>query len=64
MYDWRLRLVKGAPAMDDLPSTLQIRGNHARRMIDPFMRRNVRTQQHLVRRLSPAKYGTCGLGWG
>ena len=62
MYDWVLRLDKGAPAMDDLQGTLQIKSNHARQRSDPLMRRNVCTRQHLVRRPSPARYGTCGLG--
>ena len=65
IYDQTLRLVKGAPMMDDLPDTLQIRDNHVSRRSNPLMRKNVRTQQHIVKQPSPYRYGTSGLfGWG
>ena len=59
MNNRTLRLVKGAPMVDDLLSTLQIKGNQARRMMDPLMRRNMCTYQQLVRRPSPIGYGIC-----
>ena len=57
MHNWRIHLVKGALVMDDLPSTLQIRGNHARWGMDPLMWRNVCAQQHLVKQPFLARLG-------
>ena len=45
----RLQLVEGALAVDDFQSTLRIKGHHARRGMDPLLRRNIRAQQQSVR---------------
>ena len=62
MCNRRLHLVEGAPAMDDLPSTLGIRGNHVRQGMDPLLRWNIRAQQHLVKQPFPARLGIYRLG--
>ena len=63
MRNGRLRLVKGAPAVDDLLSTHWIRGNHACRGMDPLLRRKIHAQQHLVRQPFPSRLGVYRLVW-
>ena len=54
----RLCLVEGAPAVDDLQSSLRIKGNHARWGMDPLLRQNLRAQQQPF----PTRLGICRHG--
>ena len=55
MCNWRLCLVEGAPTVDDLRSTLLIRGNHARWGMDPLLQWNIRAHQHSFKQPFPAR---------
>ena len=59
MLNRRLRLVEGAPVVDDHSSTLWIKGNHARRGMDPLLQLNIRAQHHPIRQPIPARLNVC-----